>query len=110
VVDQNVSLNITLKRKLSFTIVTGIQSLDSSHLAATLYLLNTWGTDNTALIAGFWLGDKGNYAGLGLFKGNLLNQIKGQINYLGSNLNQIKGQIKHYEHISSPAVPPSLLT
>jgi hypothetical protein len=25
-----------------------------------------------------------------LFKGDFLNQIKGQINYLGSNLNQIK--------------------
>jgi hypothetical protein len=32
--------------------------------------------------------------GLGLFKGDFFNQIKGQINYLGSVLNQIKGQIK----------------
>ena len=27
---------------------------------------------------------------LGLFKGDLLNQIKGQVNYLGSNLNKSK--------------------
>ena len=32
---------------------------------------------------------------LGLFKGDFLNQIKGQINYFGSNLYQIKGQIKY---------------
>ena len=32
---------------------------------------------------------------LGLFKGDFLNQFKGQIKYLGSNLNQIKGQIKY---------------
>ena len=32
---------------------------------------------------------------LGLFKGDFLNRIKGQINYLSSVLPQIKGQIKY---------------
>jgi hypothetical protein len=42
------------------------------------------------IVSGFHL-----WGGVGLFKGDFFNQIKGQINYLGSNSNQIKGQIKY---------------
>ena len=34
-------------------------------------------------------------SGVGLFKGDFLNQITGQINYIVLHLNQIKGQIKY---------------
>ena len=38
-----------------------------------------------------------NHPTLGLFKGDFLNQIKGQINYLSSVLPCIKGQIKYLD-------------